>query len=554
MITLALVGLVSGVITALSPCVLPVLPAILSTSIQDGARSRRRPVTVVAGLVTSFAVFTLLGGILISSLGIPADALRWTGIAVLAIVGIGLMIPRVGETLQRPFERIRPPQLDRNGNGFVMGLALGLVFVPCAGPILASITVLAATSGPTLGLVVLTAAFSLGIAIPLLAFGLAGQSIFGRIKAVRERLSTIRIVSGAVLLATAVVVATNVAEPLQRIVPTALASIQTSLEDNDAVREELDSLAGRDSAPTGQQLDFDACEEDPTVLQDCGPARDLPGIQEWLNTDAGAPDLEGQVVLLDFWTYSCINCQRTFPYLTQWDERYGDKGLTIVGVHSPEFAFEKVVANVQDAARRYGIEYPIAIDNDFETWREWDQRFWPAHYLIDQTGTVRQVHYGEGAYADTERLIQELLDAPPQPTVEDPDAHTADRTRETYVGWGRGGPAEDYPRDEPHDFGTPATPAQGEIALGGTWTVTREHALAGDDAVLEIGIYAADAHLVLGGEGTVTVTSDADPAFRREIEVSGTPDLRDLWEGVPVEQTLRLEVGPGVEAYAFTFG
>ncbi|SEJ50696.1 cytochrome c biogenesis protein DipZ [Demequina mangrovi] len=561
MTTLIVVGLISGIITAISPCVLPVLPAILTSAIQDGGHNRRRPLVVVAGLVTSFAVFTLLGGILLSSLGLPEDLLRWTGIIVLAVVGIGLMIPKVGELLQRPFERVRPVQMDRQGNGYVMGLALGLVFVPCAGPILASITVLAATNGVSWGLVALTLAFSVGIAIPLLGFGFAGQAIFSRIKAVRERLQLIRTISGAVLLATALVIATNVAEPLQRLVPEQLASIQNEIEDSDAVRDELDTLAGRENADmsaSGDAIGFDACEANTAELQNCGPARDLVGIQEWLNTDGEALDLEelrGEVVLIDFWTYSCINCQRTFPYLTAWDERYRDDGLTIIGVHSPEFAFEKVVGNVEDAAARYGIEYPIAIDNDFETWREWDQRFWPAHYLIDQNGTVRQVHYGEGAYAETEELIQELLDTPPQAVVEaDAGNHTEGRTAETYVGYRRGGPAVDYPRDEAYDFGSADAASVDGLTLTGTWTVTDEYAKAGDDARILMPFFATDAHLVLAGEGTVTVSLAGDPGYERTVDVDGTSDLYDLFTEGPTEDVLVLELTPGLEAYAFTFG
>ncbi|WP_296667573.1 cytochrome c biogenesis protein DipZ [Demequina sp.] len=564
MLTLILVGLVSGLITAISPCVLPVLPAILTSSIQDGAHNRRRPAVVVAGLTTSFAVFTLLGGVLLSSLGLPDDLLRWIGIVVLAIVGLGLMIPAIGHLLERPFQNTRLPQLKRDGNGFVMGLALGLVFVPCAGPILASITVLAATNGVSWGLVALTLSFSVGIAIPLLVFGFAGQAMFSKISAVRERLQLIRTISGGVLLATALVIATNVAEPLQRIVPGWLAGIQTSIEDNDSVRGELDTLAGReaiDTSVTGDAIGFDACEERGDVLQNCGPARDLVGIESWLNTEGDQPldlaELRGKVVLIDFWTYSCINCQRTFPYLTGWDEKYRDDGLVIIGVHSPEFAFEKVRSNVADAADRYGIQYPIAIDNDFKTWREWDQRFWPAHYLIDQDGVVRQVHYGEGAYDDTERLIQELLDTTPQELVNaDAGNHTSGRTPETYLGYLRGGPNAngDYPRNEAHDFGTTFSPGPGGVGFFGTWTVTDEYSEAGAGAGIDMPFYAADVHLVLAGEGTVTVTFQDDPDYRKVVEVSGTPDLYDLYIGDPIEDTLHLEFSEGVQAYAFTFG
>ncbi|MFW2513662.1 cytochrome c biogenesis protein CcdA [Demequina sp. SO4-13] len=567
MILLAVVGLVSGIITAVSPCVLPVLPAILTSSIQDGAASKRRPVVVVAGLVTSFAVFTLLGGLLLSSLGLPQDVLRWAGIVVLALVGLGLAIPPLGELLQRPFERIGPPQLKRDGNGFVMGLALGLVFVPCAGPILASITVLAATNGFSWSLVALTLSFSVGIAVPLLVFGLAGQAMGGRIRAVREHLRAIRIGSGVVLLATALVVATNVAEPLQRWVPGVLASAQKAIEDNDAVRDELDVLTGRDDAQagTGDALTFDQCEEGPAdELQNCGPARDLVGVHDWLNTEDGqALDIDeltsgGGVVLIDFWTYSCINCQRTFPFLTGWDERYRDDGLTIIGVHSPEFTFEKVTSNVADAAERYGIEYPIAIDNDFETWREWDQRFWPAHYLIDQDGVVRQVHYGEGRYEETEALIQELLDAEPAPPVaENPGGHTQGRTPEIYLGYGRLEYADNsvqVRRDETADFDHHELPQRDHFVYLGEWTVTEEHALSGADARLMIDFYAADAHLVMAGEGEVRVTLMNDENYERVVEVDGVSDLYDLYEGAPVDDVMILELSPGIEAYAFTFG
>ncbi|MCB2413003.1 cytochrome c biogenesis protein DipZ [Demequina sp. TTPB684] len=564
MLTLVIVGIVSGLITAISPCVLPVLPAILTSSLQDGARSRRRPLVVVGGLVASFAVFTLLGGILLSSLGLPDDLLRWAGIVTLAIVGVGLAIPAVGHILERPFQNTRLPRLNRDGNGFVMGLALGLVFVPCAGPILASITVLAATNGLSWGLVVLTLSFSIGIAIPLLTFGVAGQSIGSRIRAVRERLQTIRIASGVVLILTSLAIATNIAEPLQRLVPGTLAQIQERIENNDGVRGELDSLAGRDdqpAAPAGQ-LTFDECEEQTSDrLADCGPARDFEGIEAWLNTEGGAPlsldGLEGQVVLLDFWTYSCINCQRTFPYLTAWDERYRDDGLTIVGVHSPEFSFEKVVSNVEDATARYGIEYPVAIDNNFDTWRAWDQRFWPAHYLIDQQGTVRQVHYGEGGYEETERLIQELLDAPAQAPVEaDPGNHTQGRTPELYLGWRRLEYAqnEGIATDERETYRGTSTPELHHFSYDGTWTIEGERAIAGPDARLNLHFYAADVHLVLAGTGEVTVGLASESDASRTVIVDGTSDLYDLYAGDPVDDVMSIDVSEGVEVYAFTFG
>jgi thiol-disulfide isomerase/thioredoxin len=279
------------------------------------------------------------------------------------------------------------------------------------------------------------------------------------------------------------------------------------------------------------------------------------GIRDWINSEPlDLAALRGRVVLLDFWTYSCINCQRTIPYLAEWDTRYRDKGLTIIGVHSPEFAFERRVSNVAQNARRLGVRYPVAIDNDFRTWREWDQRYWPAHYLIDQSGRVRQVHYGEGAYDDTERLIAELLSQPPGGAGADGPAHTIGRTPETYLGHLR---ARSVVNLRPEFFGVEAQyrgedVRRDEVTLDGRWTVDGERIVAGDGASLALRYYSRDVFLVLGGRGVVEITDGG--AAPRTIEVRGAPTLYELATHTPDERVLRLRATPGVEAYAFTFG
>ncbi len=592
MLTLVLVGVISGLITAISPCVLPVLPAILTSAVPapstipmavgvGGVRTapqaatsrppaprRSRPFLVVAGLVSSFAVFTLIGGSLLGALHLPQDALRWVGIVVLVAVGIGLLFPWVGHVLERPFQSSKLPKLNQGGSGFVMGIALGLIFVPCAGPILAAITVLAATNGLSWGLVTLTLAFSVGVAIPLLVFALAGQSIFARVKAVRERLDLFRKVSGAILVLTAVLIAANVFEPLQRLVPPVLGDAQAAIEDNTTVRDQIDALAGRSpsGAVIGNALSFDACANDSATLHNCGPERTITGIDTWLNTadytgTDGAPltlaDLKGKVVLLDFWTYSCINCQRTLPFITAWYDKYKADGLVVIGVHTPEFAFEHVASNVSDAAKRFGVTYPVALDNDYKTWNAWDQRYWPAHYLIDKDGIVRQVHYGEGGYAETEKLIQQLLDAPVTPTVTANEGdHTAGRSPETYVGSSRLDALAntDFSLGEAYAYTLVAEPPRDAFSLGGTWTINAESATTGTGAVLRYHFYAADVFLVLGGEGTVTVTRAGDPGWKNVIDVTGAPTLYTLYSGKPVEDQLTLSFSPDIAAYAFTFG
>jgi cytochrome c biogenesis protein CcdA/thiol-disulfide isomerase/thioredoxin len=558
-LTLVLIGLLSGVVTGLSPCVLPVLPVVLGASATgpEGPSSRTRPFVIIAGLVTSFALATLAGSALLNLLGLPQDLLRWLGIAVLVVVGLGLLFPPIGRVLERPFARIPQRALNREGSAFVLGMSFGLVFVPCAGPVLAAITVLSATGGFGAGLIVLTASFAIGVALPLLGFAIAGQRMAERIRSVRGRTQTLRKVVGAVMVVTAVALSLNLTDSIQRYVPGYVALVQDRIEGTDSARAALDDLSGRQAttAGAGDQLTFDQCAEDPAQLHNCGPARDLVGIQEWLNSKPlELVDLRGRVVLVDFWTYSCINCQRTLPYITDWDAKYRQKGLTVIGVHSPEFAFEREVPNVADNAERLGVKYPIAIDNGFQTWRAWDQRYWPAHYLIDQTGQVRQVHYGEGAYAQTEKLIQDLLDAGEQAVSADPtQVRTQGQTPETYLGYERARSvvnASNQFFDEQHAYSA-VDVARDQVALDGQWTVEPERIVAGEDASLRLRYYARDMYLVLGGEGTVELRENGRA---RTIEVKGAPTLYALASHTPQERVAELRMSPGVSAYAFTFG
>lgn len=554
MTTLLLVGLLSGVVTALSPCVLPVLPVVLTTSAGREA-SRWRPYVVVGGLVTSFGVFTLLGGVVLGRLNLPPDLLRWAGIGTLAAVGLGLLWPRWGHVMEAPFVRTRIPRLDRNGNGLVLGLGLGLVFVPCAGPVLASITVLAATARLGPELVALTLAYCLGVALPLLGFATAGDRILRRVRAVRERTRLARGVAGAVMVLTAVAIASNVVEPLQRATPGWLAAVSDRVASADGVRTELDHLAGGGPSAAGAARSFDECAKDPSRLADCGEAPALTGITGWLNSEPLTLEgLRGHVVLLDFWTYSCINCQRTIPRLAEWADRYADDGLVVLGVHSPEFAFEKVPGNVAANAERLGVRYPVALDNDYATWRAYGQRYWPAHYLVDAEGRVRQVHYGEGAEAETESLIRQLLGLGGPAAVEDDVALTPGRSPETYLGGDRMGAVTnaDVPLGAPATFELTAAPPRDTFSFGGVWEVGDEYARAGDGAQLAYHFYAAQVHLVLGGEGAVTVT--VDDGAPRVVRVGGPPSLYTLYDGAARDAVIRLQLSEGLTAYAFTFG
>ncbi|MGD0833291.1 MAG: cytochrome c biogenesis protein DipZ [Candidatus Dormibacteria bacterium] len=562
MISLLVVGFVAGLITGISPCILPVLPVVLvagATGTAPASR-RRRSVAVVAGLVASFSVITLVGTTVLSAIGLPQDLLRDAGLLVLGLFGIGLLVPAIGEILERPFFRLRGPQPTTARGGLVLGLGLGAVFVPCAGPVLAAITVIGATNHLSFTGLLLTVAFAAGAGVPLLAVALAGDAVIDRVRALRDRARGMRIAGGAVLIVMTLAIGLNLTNGLQQDVTGYTNALQNSVEGGRTVRTQLQTLT-KGNTGDGSLL---SCTDSAT-LENCGPAPDFAGITAWLNTPGGAPlslpDLRGKVVLIDFWTYSCINCQRTIPHVEAWYKQYASDGLVVVGVHTPEFAFEHVVSNVQGAAQQLGVTYPIAVDDNDITWSTYDNEYWPAEYLVDATGMLRHVDFGEGEYGRTESLIRQLLvDANPglklpAPTDLPDRTPTAPTNPETYLGYSRlqylvgATPVMDAPAV--YKFPSFITPE--EYALSGSWTIGSEEATAGADARLELDFEAHDVYLVLGGSGTVAVSLNGKAVTT--VDVSGIPGLYTLVSGSSESSgVLLLTVSPGVEAYDFTFG
>ena len=481
--TLLLIGLLGGLITGVSPCVLPVLPAVFMAGGARTARAPqpvgnnaaamsepgsllvesvdpesvavdRRPYWVVGGLALSFGFFTLLGTVILSALHLPQELIRWAGLGLLVLMGLGMIFPAVESALERPFARIPQLRVSRGGNGnragFVMGLALGAVYVPCAGPVLAPIIVAGATGHIGTPTVVLTIAFAIGTAIPLLFFALAGRRVAERVRLFRTRQRALRIGAGMVVIGLAVALTFNVTDFLQRVIPDYTNSLNTALGTD--VAKKAAAVVEQDNPA------FDLCSQDlRAVLLGCGPAPEIAGISQWFNTQDNAPvtlaGLKGKVVLVDFWAYSCINCQRAIPHTNAWYAAYQQAGLEVIGVHTPEYAFEHVASNVEAGAQRLGVKYPVALDNDYTTWDNFSNQSWPAEYLIDATGQVRHISIGEGRYAATETLIRQLLQTAhpgvtlPARTIVNDDTPTADaQTPETYLGVQR---AQNY-------VGTPA--------------------------------------------------------------------------------------------------
>ncbi len=578
MLTLALIGLIGGLVTGISPCILPVLPVIFFSGGTQSARttpgpgsgvalavkpaSRTRPYLVIAGLVVSFSLVTLFGSLLLTLLNLPQDVLRWAGIAVLILIGVGLVVPRFEHLLEKPFTWIPQRNPDASRGGFTLGLALGAVYVPCAGPVLAAITVAGSTGRIGTETVVLTLTFAVGAAIPLLIFALAGRRVAERVQSFRKRQRAIRITAGLVMIALAIGLVFNLPQLLQRVIPDYTSSLQEKVNNSEQVRKAL-NLGG---LVNDQNKDLDKCSDGAPELESCGIAPDITGIQQWLGTpDGQALDLKslrGKVVMLDFWAYSCINCQRSIPHITAWDKAYRDAGLQVVGIHSPEYAFEKEPGNVAAAAKNFGITYPVALDNNLGTWTNYRNRYWPAHYLIDAQGTVRHIKFGEGDYQVTEKLIRQLLDdakpgvqLPAATELTDDTPVIADITRETYLGstkrvnfagtetYTSGQKSFQFPENQPAD----------SFALAGDWTLdTQSITPAEQPRQIRLNYRAKEVRMVLSGKGTVTIEQNGQT---KTIQVDGTPNSYQLLATQQVRGgSLTATVSPGVQAFSFTFG
>lgn len=550
MILLLGIGFLAGVITAVSPCVLPVLPIILAGG--STGDTRRRPYAIVAGLVLSFTVFTLSASALLSALGLPQDTLRNIAIALLFVVAGTLLVPRFGMLIEAPLARLsRRPGGDLGG-GFVLGLSLGLVFVPCAGPVLATVSVLAAEHRVGLRLVLLTLFYAAGAGAVLLLVALGGQRATRRLRQTR---AWWRPALGVVMAAAAFAVVFNLDQTLQTHLGSYTTALQRHTEETGYAAKHLSTLRGGTGGVTLKRTDAPH-----SSLPVYASAPDFAGISHWIDTPGGRPltiaGLRGKVVLVDFWTYSCINCLRTLPHLRAWYAAYHKDGLEIVGVHTPEFAFEHVLSNVEGAVRRFHVTWPVALDNDYDTWTAWSNQYWPADYLVDQRGEVRAYSFGEGDYAKTEHDIRELLGIGGRTTDVANRTPTELLTPETYLGPERFD-ASRYVgttpvRDRAAEYRLAKSVPQNDISYGGTWTLSGQTATAGRGARLDLHYHAKDVYMVLAGHGRIAVTRDGKPL--PPVAVDGAKLYTVVSSHTTTDAVLELSVPAGIRAYSFTFG
>ncbi len=603
-----IVAFLGGALTILSPCILPVLPFVLARTEQPFARSTLPLLIGMAGTFAAISTLAAVGGgwaVRVNDYG------RIVAMVLLTLSAVALLSRPVADWLTRPLVALGGRLLSSDGAhgarsgvpaALLLGVATGLLWAPCAGPILGLILTGAAIRGPSTGTTVLLFAYALGAAASLAVVAVASTRVIAAMKrsfGAGEWLR--RILGAAVLVAVAAIALGWDTGALTRL----------SLGSTNRLEEGLlsrlhpngNSAAGpaMGGAMTGTMTgtmtgSMTGSTNADATMSSAVPASALPvegqlpslsGAVAWLNSAPLTPQaLRGKVVLIDFWTYSCINCLRALPYVKSWYERYKDQGLVVIGVHAPEFAFEKNLDNVTRAVRDLGITYPVALDSNYAIWQGFNNQYWPAHYFIDAQGQIRGHHFGEGDYADSEQLIRQLLSesgaaqlpaagaaisvAGVQAAADEPDVNSP----ETYIGYQRaerfvssGGVA----RDAPRSYVAPQALQLNQWALSGGWQVQGERAVATDaHAAIVFRFRARDLHLVLGSSDParpvrfrVTIDGRA-PTADHGVDVA--PDGTGVVHGQRLYQLLRQAhpggdhtfaiefLDPGVQAYAFTFG
>lgn len=484
----------SGLITITAPCIWPLLPIVLS--------SAQKPLRLIAGLTISFFLSTLLVSAIVKIVPFNAIYLRYFAIVVIGISGLTLLIPKLAAILETALGKLTNRFSPQGNGGLVTGIALGLVWAPCAGPILATVTVLAATQKLTLDTVLILIFYTIGVALSLWVFTLVGRKFVKNTQLVQKIFGVIMIVTAAAMIFN-----------YDTLIEAKLLNLFPGYSNFTAKLESIPLKAQSNS----------------------GTAPEFTGITNWLNSKPlTMADLRGKVVLVDFWTYTCINCIRTLPYVASWYNKYKDQGFVVVGVHTPEFEFEKNTQNVADALKRFGITYPVAQDNNYGTWNAYANQYWPADYLINQQGQIVDTHFGEGDYAATEQKIRDLLKITGTTTTAADNTPTGDITPETYLGNARGG--------APY------------VTLNNNWQAADEYIQSKGNATLDLEFTAQKVFLVITPKSHESLKLSLDGKPQPDIQLD-TPRLYQLENLKGIEtHKLHLEFAPGTQAFAFTFG
>ncbi|MBF9017523.1 MULTISPECIES: cytochrome c biogenesis protein DipZ [unclassified Oceanispirochaeta] len=569
----------SGIVTILSPCILPVLPIVLSGSIGG----KRRPWGVIIGFVASFSAFTLMLSSLVRFLNIPPDSLRISAVILLVLFGVVMIVPR----LRNQFELIASRMTSRGTGrttstgftgGFLAGVSLGLVWTPCVGPIMASVISLAITQSVDGGSVLIILAYSLGTSIPMFIIMMGGRKVIKRFPALSKNPEKIQRVFGILMILVGLSIGFGLDRQFQgavlRLFPE-YGSGLTAFENTQAVKSLLDKRSKSPETQKSGENQF-SWDDEPknSKLGDYGMAPEIITEGPWFNTPGNKAlsmeDLRGKVVLIDFWTYSCVNCVRTLPHLKAWHDAYKDEGLVIIGVHSPEFAFEANPKNVTKAMKDLNVSWPVVLDNDFLQWRAYQNRYWPAHFFIDAEGSIRYFQFGEGHYEESEEVIRKLLDEAGRIAGDKAEETVIydyqSQTPEIYLGYGRTrGLQSDRAllKGSEADYSLEGYLKNGEWSLDGSWTFQREYIASAEDGALELQFHAKDVYLVIEPLGDVSrielmvdgeSVSDTSDVLNGQVlmKESRLYHLLSLQESGP--HRLRLNIQGKVKLFAFTFG
>ena len=554
-----------GLLTIFSPCVLPVLPFIFARS---GQSFRGNGLPILLGMAATFTVLASLAAVGGAWLVAVNQYGRYAAMGLLLLLGLALIFPALSERLMRPFVafgsrlQARADTQSSVKSSLLLGVAVGFLWAPCAGPILGLVLAGAALQGANWYSALLLLIFAAGAATSLAVALLAGGRMLSLMKRGLGAEEWLRRGLGVLVVAGVVVIALG---------------WDTRF---------LAQFSFLSTAKTEQKLIAQLAQ--PAAGSNTGSAPSLQGATQWLNSPPLAlAALRGKVVLVDFWTYSCINCLRTLPYLKAWDEKYRAQGLVIIGVHAPEFAFEKDRHNVEQAVREFGIKYPVAMDNDYVIWNAYKNQYWPAHYLIDAQGRISEQHFGEGHYRETEQKIIELLNAANGGHLAVADglvavqgegataAASADQSRspETYLGYARlqnFASLEAIHKDVAEQYIVPDGLRVNQWALNGTWLVSEQAAtLKISGGSISCRFHGRDLHLVLGAKGDepvrfkVTLDGAAPGAAHgADIDAQGNGEIRGqrLYQlirqsGEITDHVFTIQIfGADAEAFAFTFG
>ena len=544
-----------GLALIISPCILPILPFILVGSLTG---SKKRPLGIITGFVIFFAIFTYFSRKLVVYSGVDLNVVRHVAYIFLLLFGVimlstyltdkfGQLTRKLGNT----GSTLNTANNTEGGffSGILFGALIAIIWTPCAGPILAAVIVQTVIQQTNLMSFLTILAFAIGAAVPMLIIALFGRSIMGKLGFLKTHTGLFRKLLGVIIIASVAYMfyqdggfgnTTSASSPVIKASETENSTSGTALQKG---------------------------------LANPYPAPPIAGIVAWINSPPlQLSELKGKVVLIDFWTYSCINCMRTLPYLNSWYKKYHDKGLVIIGVHSPEFDFEKDLTNVKNAVVKDEIAYPVALDSQFATWLNYKNSYWPAHYLINKEGNVVYTHFGEGDYDVTENNIRYLLGLKPEAATESAASATVEKpqTPETYFGYKRAinySGKENITHDNPAEYTYPADLAADKWALQGNWTVFADRIVAGDKAALKINFRAGKVFIVMGNTGTQPInvklvldghavsTEKGKDVVDSNIVVNGHSLYEAIVLNEPASGVLELVPSiPGLEIYTFTFG